>query len=297
MKVLMITGDPRFGPGHERYELQRSAVEELDVVCWPARDSLWSIFKIARHGDYDVITAQDPFWRAHVAHHLRQLFGGKLNIQVHTDLDIQPWHRRLMARYHLWCADSIRVVSQKIKSQVEALGIHGTITVLPIFIDIARFTSIVQMPHSRKTVLWMGRFEKEKDPLLAIDVVKQIPDAHLIMLGDGSLRPQVESAAKGRNVEVVSWQNPVHYLDSADVVLSTSVHESFGASIIEALAAGVPVVAPDVGIAREAGAIVASRSELAKKVAEVLQSGARGQLQLQLLGRKEWARSWRESLL
>jgi glycosyltransferase involved in cell wall biosynthesis len=82
----------------------------------------------------------------------------------------------------------------------------------------------------------------------------------------------------------------------ADVVLCTSKHESWGASIIESLAAGIPVVAPDVGIAREAGAIIMPRSDLGKAVEDVLNSGQRGELRISMPSAEEWARSWRETL-
>ena len=57
----MITGDPRFGPGNERYELQKRAVEELSVIYW-GKGALWP--RIPK-GHFDVVTAQDPFWRGH----------------------------------------------------------------------------------------------------------------------------------------------------------------------------------------------------------------------------------------
>ena len=59
MKVLIITGDKKFGPGHERYELQRSVVDELAVVYW-GRGSYWPKLPKER---FDVVTTQDPFWR------------------------------------------------------------------------------------------------------------------------------------------------------------------------------------------------------------------------------------------
>ena len=56
-------------------------------------------------------------------------------------------------------------------------------------------------------------------------------------------------------------------------------------------------MAPDVGVAKEAGAIVVPRAHLAQGVAEVLKSGARGELRLELLSEKEWAQAWKNSLV
>jgi alpha-1,6-mannosyltransferase len=152
-------------------------------------------------------------------------------------------------------------------------------------------------------ILWIGRFEKEKNPEEALRILTSVQgsgiDAGLVMLGEGSLGQKL--LMSGHNLKSVSfkgWQDPEYYMARADVVISTSLHESWGASIVEALAAGVPVVAPDVGIAKEAGAIVVEdRKDIAKKVIEVLNSKQRGELKLKLLTAEEWARAWKETLV
>ena len=222
--------------------------------------------------------------------------GAKLNIQVHTSV------LNILGKFVLRRADSIRVVSQIFKKQVESIGVKAPVHVLPVYIDISKFRNIVRQPHSQKTILWIGRFENEKNPALAISILQAVlrsgMDARLVMLGVGSIasRPKARAHVAGLPVEFPGWQDPTAYLAQADVVLCTSKHESWGASMIEALAAGVPVVAPDVGIAREAGAVVVGRSDLAQKTIEVLKSGRRGELKLNLPGAQEWARQWKETL-
>ena len=296
MKVLVITGDRRFGPGHPRFELQRSAVDNLTVVYW-GRGNWWP--KIPA-GHFEVVTGQDPFLRGHLAGHIAQWKGARLNIQVHTDLDAQSWIRRIFARIQLRHADSIRVVSEKIKRQVELLGVKAPVVVLPVYLDVQKFSAIVRQPHDGKTILWVGRFEDEKDPLKALEILRRVRahgmDANLVMLGAGSIESALRAAAEGLPVKFPGWNDPRAYLQVADAVVCTSKHESWGESIIEALAAGVPVVSPDVGVAKEAGAKVVSRDELADGVLEVLKSGERGKLLITLLSAEEWARQWKESL-
>ena len=285
MKVLMITGDKSFGPGHPRFELQKSAVEELAVIYW-GRGALWP--KIPK-GQFDVVTVQDPFWRGLFARVVARRLGVKLNVQVHTDLAVQSLLRRVLAQIVLRHADSVRVVSEKIKNQIH---VRARVSVLPIFVDIERFRTIERHPEPN-TLLWVGRFEQEKNPFLALEIAARVPGAKLTMLGRGSL--EVLLKQKG-GAEFPGWQDPAPYFARASVVLCTSRHESWGASIVEALAAGVPVVAPDVGIAKEAGAIVVPRAELARAVIEVLKSGARGELKLLVLSAEEWAQKWKQSL-
>ncbi len=299
MNVLMITGDKQFTPGHERYDLQKSAVDVLQVVYW-GRGSMWPALP---KGQFDVVTAQDPLLRGLFGLYVGKKIAARVNIQVHMDLEALSMWKRALAKFVLRNADTIRVVSEKIKSQVERLGVRATIAVVPVFVDVSRFIKVERVEHVGKNILWIGRLEPEKNPLLAIQVFKEVlkvePTARLQVLGEGSLRSKMSELAAQlpiNAVELKGWQDPVAYLGSADVVLSTSVHESWGASIVEALAAGVPVVAPDVGIAKQAGAHVAKRADLAKEVVQVLQSGQRGDLHITLLSKEAWATQWRHTL-
>ncbi len=308
MKVLMLSGDPSIleegSAAHARLLFQRSQVDRLDVFVWPQRHSFREIVRATRVTQPDVVTAQDPFWRGLAAWVIARRCGARLNLQVHTDLTAQPFTRRVLARFLLARADSIRVVSEKLRDTLVSWRLRAPIVVLPIFVDLAPCANMSHTPHSRftKTILWIGRFEEEKDPLMALEVLVQVRargiDAGLIMLGAGSLEGKLRERAKqlAPFVEFPGWQAPAPYLAQADVVVSTSRHESYGASIVEALAAGVPVVSPDYGIAREAGAVIASRTELTAATAHVLQTGMRGELKMPILDAESWAKRWRESL-
>ena len=295
MKVLMITGDKNFEHSG-RFALQAAQVDKLEVLYW----GRGALFPRLPQEKFDVVTSQDPLWRGLFAWHIARKLGIKLNVQVHTDLAAQPLMRRMLARTVLRHANSIRVVSEKIKKQIERMNIAMPIHVLPIFVDIERFKAVVRRPSVQKTILWIGRFESEKDPASAIRIFKEVCaagiDAKLVMLGKGSLEQSLRALADSLAVEFPGWRDTQPYLAEASVVLCTSQHESWGASIVEALAAGVPVVAPDVGIAREAGAIIAKREELAIKVAEVLKNDTRGELKLSLPSAGEWAEQWKVSL-
>jgi glycosyltransferase involved in cell wall biosynthesis len=308
MKVLMISGDKNILiPGSDaraRFELQRSQVEQLDVFVWPQVHSLRAIRAAVRSQHYDLITAQDPFWRGHLSWHFSRRNHTRLNIQVHTELAAEPWWRRAWAYFQLRHATSIRVVSQKLKQEI-APHVRAPISVLPVYINLARFTGLEHRPHPRfkKTILWVGRFEAEKNPLQALSILREVRasgvDAGLIMLGSGSLEHEIHTKAENFSsyVEFPGWQDSATYLPMADVVICTSRYESYGASIVEALAAGVPVVAPDVGIAKEAGATVVARSELATATLQALRSNERGVLKLQLPNAEEWAKRWKETLI
>lgn len=296
MNVLVITGDKSFKAGHPRFDVQAKAIEKMVAVYWGA-GALWPHIP---EGSFNVVSTQDPFFRGLFGWFLSRQLKTGLNVQVHADIQKQSFLKRTLAPFILRRADSIRVVSEGLKQSVERMGVRGAITVLPVFVDIEPFKRIQRSPGEEPTILWVGRFEDEKDPVRAIDILKEVRkngvDAKLIMLGTGSLENKIRSMAKNLPVEFPGWHPSIEYLPKAHIVLSTSRAESWGASIIEALAAGVPVVAPDVGVAREAGATVVSKDALAGAVLTALETNASGQLKIPMLSKEEWTAAWRQSL-
>ncbi len=299
MNVLMITGDTNiFSEGTEAYQrfiLQKNAVDRLEVVFW----GKGSVFPEIPGGDFDVVTVQDPFWRGLFALYIAWRKGSKLNVQVHTLLHTQKVLRRTCAHFVLKRAHSIRVVSERIQKEVIKYS-NSKISILPVFVNLDRFRNIKRKAHTDARILWIGRFEKEKNPLEALSVLKKVRDAginaELTMLGDGSMREDLKKAAKNLPVTFHGWDDPLPHLSMTNVVLSTSPYESFGVSIIEALASGVPVVSYDVGVAKEAGAHITSPEKIVADVVRVLTEKPTATLRIKLLSKEEWAKRWQESL-
>ncbi len=130
-------------------------------------------------------------------------------------------------------------------------------------------------------VLVMSRLEPEKDVAFAIRTFAENAPVTscLIIVGDGNERPSLESLVKTlpcrERIFFEGWQDPSAYYKIADLVLVTSRYEGYGLVIIEALAAGTPVISSDVGIAREAGAIVTSFDEFPEKLVSWFHNGPR----------------------
>lgn len=317
MKVLMISGDRHLlVPGteaHERYELQRAQVQELRVMIWGPRNILgaFGVITTAVSHDFDVVTTQDAAWRGLLGLVAARLGRARLQVQVHGDLRAVSSVARMVMQIVLWHADSVRVVSARIKAQVEEIGTRGTLCILPVYIDADAIREAPaadikkEFPQFGKTVLFVGRLEKEKncaDALRAFaDVAEYFPGAGLLVAGTGSeeqaLKALVTNYGLSSKVVFLGYRTDTYSLYKAvDCMLVTSMYESWGAAMVEALAAGCPVVAPDVGVAPEAGAIVVPRERLAREVIGVLQSGVRGVLKIPLLSKGEWGQAWRATL-
>lgn len=235
-----------------------------------------AIVRALRIGRPDVITVQDPFETGLLGVLLSLMFWKPLHVQVHTDFlspafrkhSLLNWVRVAIAGTVLRFATRIRVVAERIKTGIEKkYHPKSPVTVLPIFVDTAKFEAIMHQPHERfkKTLLVVGRLESEKQMHYAIHSLKAIResgvDAGLIVVGDGSERAMLKELAEQLElteyVDFVGKVDPLPYYAQADVVLVPSQYEGYGLVIIEALAAQIPVVATDVGVAGEAGAIIA----------------------------------------
>ncbi len=100
----------------------------------------------------------------------------------------------------------------------------------------------------------VGRLAEQKGFGLLIDAIAlaapRLPGLHLTIVGDGGLRPQIESAiAKAglqRQVTLAGWLDEARVraaLDAAQALILPSFAEGLPMVVMEAMAAGRPVIA------------------------------------------------------
>jgi glycosyltransferase involved in cell wall biosynthesis len=104
--------------------------------------------------------------------------------------------------------------------------------------------------------LYVGRIAPEKNLELAVQafraVQQQVPNARYVWVGDGPARAAIEAANPDFIFAGVQRGHALAaYFASADLFPFPSLSETFGNVILEALAAGLPVVAYNEGAARE----------------------------------------------
>jgi glycosyltransferase involved in cell wall biosynthesis len=139
------------------------------------------------------------------------------------------------------------------------------------------------VPAGARVLLCVCRLEPQKGVDVAIRALAELPDAWLVVLGEGPQRAELERLAgdrvymPGRVPDVAAW------LRRADVLVHPVRWEGFGLAVLEAMLAGVPVVASDVSslpeLVGDAGILVPpdDPSALAAAVSRISpDAGARG---------------------
>jgi 2-deoxystreptamine N-acetyl-D-glucosaminyltransferase/2-deoxystreptamine glucosyltransferase len=104
-------------------------------------------------------------------------------------------------------------------------------------------------------VLFLGRLADQKRPVDAVLAHALMgPGVSLVVVGDGPLRAAVEAAVadsparhRVHLVGLVPHERVPAYLQHADAFVLPAQYEELGSVLVEAMAAGLPVVANDVG--------------------------------------------------
>lgn len=160
--------------------------------------------------------------------------------------------------------DKIITVGENLKKELITLKVSSAekIVTIPLGLELTKFLDIERGARNRErnylSVGIIGRLVPVKNHRMFLDVVKKIvldyPEEQMrfIIIGDGSMRRQIEDYARAlqirERVEFMGWRRDLENIyQELDVVALTSLNEGTPVCIIEALAAGVPVVAANVG--------------------------------------------------
>lgn len=163
---------------------------------------------------------------------------------------------------------------------------HGiNVSIQQVAIDTAQFK--LGTPQ----LIIVGRIEEVKGHQYLLkampDIIKVFPDIRLLVIGNGTQKEQLIQLAKDtgitNNILFLDYQSdPYPFIAHSDIMVMTSMFESFGLVLIEAFALKVPVVAFDVPagneiiINNETGLLVPVYDSkcLAEKIIQLLQNPA-----------------------
>jgi len=110
------------------------------------------------------------------------------------------------------------------------------------------------VPEAGIRIGWVGRLSAEKAPDVFLSALAKLPDvrAAVSIIGDGSIRPDLEAQAGRLGVQDrVTWHGLVpgasRFLPALDLLVLSSHTEGTPMILLEAMAAGTPIVATAVG--------------------------------------------------
>lgn len=115
---------------------------------------------------------------------------------------------------------------------------------------------MLKLPARTKVIGTVGRLNWAKDQVNLIRAFRQVhavrPDAVLLLIGDGELRQVLQECAIAEgvfdHVYFLGDRNDVHaLLQGLDMFVLSSLSEGYSMALLEACAAGLPIVATDVG--------------------------------------------------
>jgi glycosyltransferase involved in cell wall biosynthesis len=173
-----------------------------------------------------------------------------------------------LARRALRSAGAVTAVSDDLRGRAEQLGADpGKARTVHLGVDIEAFAPRATDPATRTRlgasddqalVIAVGRLVEKKGFRLLIEAVSRVERVHLTIVGGGELRAELEAMGRSSGAPVTFTGNLDHSAVSdavaaADIVAVPSVVDSAGnvdglpETLLEALAAGRPVVASAVG--------------------------------------------------
>lgn len=180
-------------------------------------------------------------------------------VEGNSDL-ISPWPTAWLPRFILAHADRVIVNSDHLRRNLFRNLPQDKVRVVPNGVAIAESGAgsacpdIPGLPPDVPVSAIVGRLDENKrivDYLAAVVKLQELfPDTHHLVIGDGrpayrqSLQETARRLGLDRQVHFLGYRDDVRRLmPRIGVLVSASARETFGRTLIEAMAAGVPVVA------------------------------------------------------
>jgi glycosyltransferase involved in cell wall biosynthesis len=185
---------------------------------------------------------------------LGKTFGKEVIVNYHSGSATDYLSNSRAAVGALRLADALVVQSSFLAGVFDSFGLDTT--VIPNHIDVASFRFRVRSPP-RPRFLSTRALEPKYDVetiLRAFALIQgQVASAELRIVGDGSRRNELEEIARTLDLRGVSFSGLVDparipdVYDASDVLLNASIVDSMPLSLLEAFAAGLPIVSTATG--------------------------------------------------
>ena len=263
-------------------------------------------------GAVTVHTAHN-FWLVCPTHHLwrydRELCTGRecLRCTLSQRRPPQLWRLSGAIVRALRQVDVVIALSEFSRQKHREFGLEREMVVLPNLLPVEETAPACESPSARPYFFFAGRLVRLKGLDDVIPVFRELPDADLVIAGDGEHRARLQELAAGAaNIRFLGWLSPdqlAPWYQHARAVLFPSVGwEQFAVVLLEAFAAGTPVVARGLGSVAElvgesgAGEVFHSPSEL-RSVLERLLADPEHRREMADRGRRVFNERWSDAIV
>lgn len=224
----------------------------------------------AHHHDVMTVHEYPPFYNGRGALRLHRQTRIPFALEVHHIVGwpvasgFKEWLGHELSRWMLpgeaRAAARVRTVSAAVEQELTSWGIPSdNISVIPSFyLDHALIKRVAAPPKSYD-IAFCARLVENKGLLRVIEALRYLPDARLLVIGDGPMRGAAEHRA--RRMGIHDRVNFLGWLPTLEAVLEavlaartfvmSSLSEGGPRSALEAMACGMPVIATRVGVMPE----------------------------------------------
>jgi len=236
---------------------------------------IFDAYEIARNiywpDKFDLIVCQDPFLTGLAGWFIKKRFKVPLLIHFHGDFWQNKywliekgrwwfnWFFLILSKFLINKTDGVRVVSSGIKDKLVKKGINKRkIKVVPTPVDLEKFVHCDPIKvkkfrkdyKDRKVLINVGRKDPSKDYKTlykAINLVyqdyKKLAFWHIGSKDYLPGRIKADENLISTSIDKINQEELTNYYHASDIYVSSSCSESFGKVLIEAMAAGLPIVA------------------------------------------------------
>ena len=215
----------------------------------------WNFYRALRKGQFDVLNIHGPCDLG-LAFFALTMFRGPKVLTLHSCFPDARWRHRA-APYYRWVFRQAAAVIAVSKATAQSMGRYArfTPTIIPNGVDVP-YWRVRPNPHytrpGMRNLVYLGRLEKRNGPDLAVEaftkIAAAVPGVRLLVAGDGPMRPSLEAMVPAHLQTRVDFLGPVYHqrpelLASSSVFLLPARAVGFSIMVLEAFAAGLPVVA------------------------------------------------------
>jgi glycosyltransferase involved in cell wall biosynthesis len=170
-----------------------------------------------------------------------------LTCSIRSGIPPQLWRYGSAIRHGLAHVDRLIAPSEYTAERHRRGGIQDDISVLPLFSGLVPPTDFVRSDLARPLFLFVGRVTESKGVSTLLRVAAQLPQFDFAIVGDGDARVGLQACYTGSpNIcfhgHLQQSALMEHYARAAALVFPSLAPETFGLSIVEAAAFGVPAI-------------------------------------------------------